>query len=356
MKIAAAIMAGGKGERFWPMSRAARPKQFLSLTDDGITMLQHTVRRLLPMVAYEDMFIIANNAYMSIIREQVPEIPPENLLAEPMARNTSPCIGFAAAVMAEKYKDAVMLALPADHLISNEVLFLDTIRKAAGFASSGGRLVTIGISPSYPETGYGYVNFDKNKNIDGIYPVHRFVEKPNIEMAKEYIADGGYLWNSGMFVWTLSTILTVFEALHPDIYAGLMLIRKALNTEDYDRVLEECFNSFPSISIDYGVMERANGIYTIPGSFGWDDMGSWLALERISNKDPRGNVIRGDIIATETDNSIIISDKKLITSIGLKDLIIVDTPDALLICDKTYTQQIRQALEELRRDGRGEIL
>lgn len=359
MKTTAVIMAGGKGERFWPRSRSGLPKQFLSLTDDGKTMTQLTAERHLPIVAYEDMFVVTNRDYVELVREQLPEIPPENILAEPMAKNTAPAIGFAAAIISKKYEDAIMLVLASDHLIKNTTLYLDTMSQAVEVATEGENLVTIGITPSYPETGYGYINFGRDmagsKN-RGVYGVKRFVEKPNLDTAKEYLTSGEYLWNSGMFVWKISTILDRFQELLPDTYKGLMKIKNAFGTDAFEDTLGQCFSKFKSESVDYGIMERATHIYTIPGNFGWDDVGSWLALERINETNEYGNVVRGDVVTIDTHRSIITSGKRLVAAIGLEDLIIVDTDDALLVCAKDHTQDVKKVIENLKICNRNELL
>ena len=358
MKTTAVIMAGGKGERFWPKSRSSLPKQFLSLTSDGKTMIQHTVRRLLPIVGYEDMFIVTNKEFISLVKEQLPEIPHENILAEPKACNTAPCIGFAAAVINRKYEDAVMLVLPSDHLIKFEEMYVDILKQAAEVAKEDGNLVTIGITPTYPETGYGYINFARivDGQHKGVYVVKRFVEKPDIDTAKEYLASGQYLWNSGMFVWKLSTILNKFEVLLPDIYSGVLEIKDAFGTSEYEEVLHSCFAKFKPESVDYGIMERSDRIYTIPGSFGWDDAGNWLALERINKTNDSGNMVQGDVITIGTQNSIIIGGKKLIAAVGLENLVIVDTDDATLVCAKDSTQDVKKVIENLKICNRSELM
>ena len=219
MKVTAVIMAGGRGERFWPKSRGNYPKQFLSLTKDGETMIQKTVKRLLPMVAMEDVFVVTNVSYAALVKEQLPQLPEENILLEPCARNTAPCIGLAAAVIRKKYGEAMMLVLPSDHLIRYEEMYVDTLRQAVAVAEKEQNLVTIGITPTYPETGYGYINFERDTDLGmpGVYRVERFVEKPDLDTAKEYLASHRYLWNSGMFVWKTSSILANIQKLMPDI-------------------------------------------------------------------------------------------------------------------------------------------
>lgn len=359
MKVTAVIMAGGKGERFWPKSRKDLPKQFLSLTSDGKTMIQHTVERIAPLVAIEDVFVVTNKDYKDLVATQLPDMPQENILLEPMAKNTAPCVGLAAMHVKKKYEDAVMLVLPSDHLIKYNEIFIDTLRTAVDVAKEDGNMVTIGITPSYPETGYGYINFGKDEadiKRSNVYMVKRFVEKPNLDTAKEYLSSGRYLWNSGMFVWKASTILDNFKALLPDTYKGLEEIGLSIGMENQEQVLEVEFAKMESESIDYGIMERATNIYTIPGSFGWDDVGSWLALERIHRTNDNGNVVNGNVITVSSKNSIIQGANKLIATIGIEDLIIVDTEDAILICNKDNTQDVKKVIENLKICNRHEYL
>ena len=351
MKKTALIMAGGRGERFWPKSRKNLPKQFLSLTDDGKTMIQLTVERILPLVDMQDIYIATNRDYKKLVREQLPEIPEENILCEPVGRNTAPCIGLGAVHISRKYDDAVMLVLPSDHLLKYNTIFLNTLSDAAEVAEQGENLVTLGITPDYPETGYGYIKFNPNQTMKRAFAVDRFVEKPDLETAKEYLATEQYLWNSGMFIWKVSTILHL-----PETYAGPQRIQNAIATEDEQSVLEQEFEAFHSESIDYGIMEKAQNIYILSGSFGWDDVGSWLAVERIRQSNEFGNVITGNAVTVDTKNTIIEGDKKLIATVGIEDLIIVDTEDALLICEKDSAGNIKKVLENLKICNRTEYL
>lgn len=348
MQKTALIMAGGKGERFWPKSRQSLPKQFLSLTDDGKTMLQLTVERILPLVKLDDIFIATNQSYKSLVQEQLPGLPAENILCEPQGKNTAPCIGLGAVHMAKKYGDAIMLVLPSDHLIKYNTIFLDTLSEACNVAAENHNLVTLGITPDEPETGYGYIKFDMNRRLGAAYAVERFVEKPDLATAKSYLASEQYLWNSGMFVWKISTILHNLEQHLPDIYSSLCRIGGSLGASDEQEVLEKEFADFKSESIDYGVMEKAKDIYILTGSFGWDDVGSWLAVGRIKKSNEFGNVIDGNVVAVDTQNCIIQGAEKLIATVGLEDLIVVDTADALLICEKSRAGEIKRVLENLR--------
>lgn len=356
MKRAAIIMAGGKGERFWPKSRAASPKQFLSLTGDGKTMIQLTVERLLPVVDMEDIFVVTNRAYRPLVARQLPELPAGNILCEPRAKNTAPCVAYAAAVLAAKYGDAVMCVLPSDHIVQNKPLFADTLELAAETAEEGDNLVTIGITPTYPETGYGYIKFLRRKGGAAVYPVDRFVEKPDADTARAYLDEGCYLWNSGMFVWKVSTIRSNLAAFLPDLAAGAEAIRAAWGTDGCEGAVERMFEVCASVSIDYGIMEKAKNIYTIPGSFGWDDVGSWLSLERINRTDAKGNFTKGDVVETGTENCIFVADGRLIAAVGVENLVVVDTPDVTLVCSKDNTQDVKKVVEKLRAAGRTQYL
>lgn len=356
MKKTALIMAGGKGERFWPKSRIATPKQFLSLTDDGKTMIQLTVERISPMVAIEDIYIATNEMYRDLVLEQLPKLPKENVLCEPVGRNTAPCIGLGAMHINHKYDDAVMLVLPSDHLIKLNDVFLETFERACNIAMQGSNLVTVGITPNYPETGYGYIKYDKDSADNGAYKVERFVEKPDFERASEYLKSGGYLWNSGMFVWKTSTILDNIKKHMPQMYDGLKLIGNAIGTNEEQEVLLREFPKLPSESVDYGIMEKADSIYILPGNFGWDDVGSWLAVERIRKNDGNGNVFGGNVVSVNTKHCTIEARDKLIAAVGLEDIVIVDTDDVTLVCSKNHAGEIKQILGRLRDEGRNEYL
>lgn len=356
MKMTALIMAGGRGERFWPKSRKNLPKQFLSLTDDGKTMIQLTVERILPLVAMEDIYISTNKDYKALVLEQLPEIPAENILCEPVGRNTAPCIGLGAVHISKKYEDAIMFVLPSDHLIKYNSMFLNSLRDAAETAKENTNLVTIGITPDYPETGYGYIKFNPEVSNHRAFSVDRFVEKPSLEVAKEYLASEEYLWNSGMFVWKVSSILSKIEQYIPDTYKGLIKIKEAIGTAEEEGVLNREFNNFQSISIDYGILEKSDNIYSVPGTFGWDDVGSWLAVERIRKTNEYGNVVTGNVITIDSKDCIIEAGKKLIAAVGMKDVIVVDTEDATLICDKESAGDIKKVLENLKICNRNEYI
>ncbi len=356
MKKTALIMAGGRGERFWPKSRKNLPKQFLSLTSDGKTMIQLTVERILPFVSIQDVYVVTNKDYKELVIEQLPDLPKENILCEPIGRNTAPCIGFGAVYITHKYEDAVMIVLPSDHLIKHAEMFCNTLKEACEIAESGDNLVTLGITPSYPETGYGYIKFISNQQIGHAYEVERFVEKPDYETANKYFKNGEYLWNSGMFIWKTSTILKNIREYMPELYNGLEVIKNALATSKQEEILRNEFEKFVSISIDYGILEKSKNIYTLPGNFGWDDVGAWLAISRIRDADDRNNIVSGNVITVDSRNCIIEGADKLIATIGLQNLIIIDTKDATLICNKDDVGNIKKILEILKNSDRLEYI
>ena len=356
MKTTALIMAGGRGERFWPRSRRNMPKQFLSLTDDGRTMIQLTIERISSLVNIEDIFIVTNKDYKQLVMQQLPNLPVENIICEPVGKNTAPCIGLGAIHITKKYKDALMLVLPSDHLIKYNSMFLTTLKNACDVAEEDHNLVTIGITPDYPETGYGYIKFNPNNCYKSSFAVERFVEKPTLELAKEYIITEEYLWNSGMFIWKVSSILSNLKKFMPDLYDGLLRIQDSIDTQNADVILEKEYYTFDSVSIDYGIMEKADDIYILPGAFGWDDVGSWLAVERIKKTNEFGNIIHGNIITIDTKNCIIEGEHKLIATIGLDNLVIIDSDNATLICKKDYTNDIKKVIENLKICNRIEYL
>ncbi|PUU86212.1 MULTISPECIES: mannose-1-phosphate guanylyltransferase [Halanaerobium] len=357
--ITALIMAGGEGTRFWPLSRKDNPKQFLKLNDEKKTMLQETVERISGLVPLEQVFIATNEAYQKAIKKQLDGIPKENIIVEPMKRNTAACIGLSSVVIENKYPGSTMIVLPADHLIKDEKKFVDILSKAVMTAATGKNLVTLGIKPTHPETGYGYIHYgDHLHTIDGdqVFEVQNFTEKPDLDTAKEFLNDGNYLWNSGMFIWRLDSILYNIEKYLPEMYKSLANIKNALGTDLEQKVIKNEFKQMESVSIDYGIMEKADDIFVIPSSFGWDDLGSWPALERIKKIDDNGNVVVGKHYGIDTTNSIIHSPNKVVTTIGLDDVVIVDTEDAILICDKNRAQEVKEIRKILADEGLGDCL
>jgi len=349
------IMAGGIGSRFWPLSSNKKPKQFLNLIDDQRNMIQLTVDRIKEIADSEEIFIATSENYKEDVEKYLPEIPSENISIEPMRRNTAACIGLAALHIEEKYPEAIMLILPSDHLISNNDEFINTIQSAAEIAEAGDNLVTIGIEPTRPETGYGYINYNQNQ-FKKAYEVNKFTEKPDLKKAVEFIKSGNYLWNSGMFVWKVKTIRKMFKKYMPELDQALENIKDVIGTAEEKEVIYQEFKKLDSISIDYGIMEKADNIYVVPGSFGWDDIGSWSSLAKIKETDEAGNVVKGRHLTVKTNNSIIQAKDKLIAAVGMEDVIIVESEDAILVCNKDNDQDVKELRNLIAEKGMDHLL
>lgn len=344
------IMAGGTGTRFWPLSRKESPKQFLYLTNNKRTLLQETVDRAKKLVNIDQIFISTNQHYVKKIKDQIPDLPIENIIVEPHKRNTAPAIGFACLKIKRKYPNTTMAVLPSDHQIKEETSFLKTLKKAYDYAIKEKSIITIGIKPNRIETGYGYIEVDRNPDCkEEISKVKKFTEKPNRETAKRFVNSGNYLWNSGIFIWQLDTIIKKIESYLPNLYSSLKKIDNDLNSSEGKRIVDQEFLKMDSISIDKGVLEKENNIYVLPANFGWNDLGSWRALEDIKKKDKNNNISEGNYLSIETEDSIIINqdDSKIVTVVGGDNLIIVNTDDALLVCDKKKAQKVKELRELL---------
>lgn len=352
MKIYGVIMAGGGGTRFWPLSRKAKPKQFLNLSGKD-TMVMDTIKRLCRVADKEDIFVVTGEGFVASTAEETKEIlRADHILGEPAARNTAACIGYAAMEIVKKYGDGVMCVAASDHFIKDEEEYERVMRMAASLADEKDALVTIGIKPTFPSTGYGYIRSNRNAEAD-YSEVEEFVEKPNLETAKEYLASGQYAWNSGMFVWKASVILGYFERLLPDIYECLVKIGDAMGTDREKQVIQEVYPAIPKISVDYGIMERAKGVLMVEGDFGWNDVGSFDALEEIYEKDENGNVVLANGCLLDTNGCILYGDgEKLIATLGVQDLVIAQTKDIVLVCDKKRAQDIKLIPETLAKSGK----
>lgn len=355
MKTYGLIMAGGGGTRFWPLSRKRVPKQLLNL-DGKEVMLNETIDRLDGVVEKENIFIVTNEEQVELTKSITKERVLDNhILSEPSARNTAACIGYGAIEILKKYGDGVMCILASDHYIKDEETFKEVLKKAVETVEETDGLVTIGIKPTFPSTGYGYIN---NEEIQGkeYKKVLEFVEKPDIDRANEYIQSGNYSWNSGMFVWKASTILKYFERLLPDIYDKLMIIKETMGTASEYEVIKAIYDTIPKISIDYGIMERADNVYMLEGDFGWNDIGSFDALPALYTNDENGNVVRGESVLIDARGNIIIGHDKLIACVGVEDLIVVETSDALLVCKKDRAQDVKEVVAALERTERKHLL
>jgi mannose-1-phosphate guanylyltransferase len=337
------IMAGGRGERFWPFSADSMPKPFLRILGTK-TMIQLTVERVNKLLPMERIFIILGKSHVDIAKEQLPDLPAANFIVEPEGRDTAPCIGFAAISLLELDPQAVMIVLPADHFIPDSDQFVKTVSYGTEIATRGDYLVTIGIKPGRPETGYGYINAHEpifSSNNETCYKVERFVEKPDAHRAQQYLAEGNYFWNAGMFIWKVKTVLAGIAQHMPELYSGLLATREVLGARDEGR-FAEIYSSLARKSIDYGLMEKADNVLMIPGGFIWDDVGTWSSLLRVRNLDENGNYSSGDNICIETKNSVICSDGLKVGVIGVSNMVIVASRDGVLVCDADRAQDVRE--------------
>lgn len=355
MEIFVVIMAGGVGSRFWPRSKEKKPKQLIRIFGEN-TMIQDTVKRLDGLVDKKNIYVITNRIQKLRVKEQLPDIPEQNIIDEPFGKNTAACIGLASVLIKQKNPEAVTIVLPSDHLIKNENEFQKCLLTAANFAYKSKGLVTIGIKPTRPETGYGYIQFDETEIENNIHKVLTFAEKPNLSTAIRFIESGDFLWNSGMFIWRVDTILNEIKKYLPELYEGLEKIESFINSDDFETQLTQVYGQLKSISIDYGVMEKANNVYVIKADFYWNDVGSWEAVYEVSNKNEDGNVIIGDVYSEKTYNSYIFSPRKFTAVIGAENLIIINTNDALLICNRNYAQDVRQVVDYLKMHNRTDLI
>lgn len=341
------IMAGGVGRRFWPLSRVEHPKQFLRFFGDR-SLLQMTVDRIGGMIPPSRCLIVTNERYLEQTVAQLPEVPRENILLEPVARNTAPCIAFGASVVRQVRPDAVMVVLPADHLIQDVPSFHAVLEAAVEKARTPGTLVTIGIRPNRAATGYGYIEFDVEE--EGAADVHRvisFTEKPDPELAAEFVQSGRYLWNSGMFAWRADTILDEVKDNLPDVFSAFAPI---LSTERPDRhMVTKAFLQSPTISVDYGIMEKAQDVFVVSGEFGWSDVGDWQAAYEVGPKDADGNAALGDVSLIDSAGCLAHASDRKIVLLGTEDLVVVDAGDALLVCDRKQAQRVKEAANRAER-------
>jgi mannose-1-phosphate guanylyltransferase len=358
VKLQAVIMAGGSGTRFWPLSRRNRPKQFLPIAGDR-TMLEECVERLLPLISYKNIFTISNAEQARLIKRLVPGIPLPNILVEPQGKNTAASLILATAHIYLQDPENVVAALCADHLIIEKKKFLRKLETAAEVASKNDAIITFGVPPTCPATGYGYIHFSRRGSSkirgESFYQVREFKEKPNYRRAKRFLAAGGHYWNSGMFLWRAGVFAEKLERYAPLFYSSWQRIIKALEKKD-KAAIASVFREIPSISIDYALMEKAEGVLMNEGKFGWSDVGAWSSLTEVWPKDKAGNALRGEGILLDSQNCLVYSPRKLAALVGLKDVIVVDAKDALLVCHKDSDQRVREVIEALRKRGRKEYL
>jgi mannose-1-phosphate guanylyltransferase len=336
-------MAGGIGSRFWPASRTATPKQFLDILGVGKSLIRLTFERFLKLCPAENIFIVTNEMYRGLVKEHLPELTDNQILCEPSRNNTGPCVAYTAFKLQALNPDANFVVAPSDHVILKEDAFIENLRKALTFTAEHDALVTLGISPTRPDTGYGYIHFQREKDLGGVHKVYSFEEKPVLEKAQSFLSSGDYLWNAGIFIWSAKTILKAFETYSPDIYQILAAGSPYYNTEKEQEFINENYPKTPNISVDYAIMEPSPNIYTIPSDIGWSDLGTWASLHAESPHDAAGNVVQGENVMTfDVTNSLIrTTGDKLVVVNGLDDFIVVDEPDVLLIFPKSKEQEIK---------------
>ncbi len=349
------IMAGGVGSRFWPRSRKKLPKQLLNIFGQN-SMIQDTVDRLKGFVDDKNILIITNKVQKALIEEQLPNLPKENVIAEPLGRNTAPCVGLAASIISHKSKDAVFVTLPADHLIDPKIDFHAALNLGCEFAYNSKSLVTFGIKPTRPDTGYGYINFDKSEVQKGINKVKKFVEKPNQQTAEEYIASGDYLWNSGMFIWRADVILEEIKNHLPAIFNEIEKLDSSMIDHKFYEKLDEVYPLMNSISIDYGIMEKSEKVYCVQGDFNWSDVGSWETVYELTKKDSDENAIVGSVYLDSSKENYVYSPKKFTAVIGMEKAVIIDTEDSLLVCHRDKVQDVKKVVDYLNENNNTDLV
>lgn len=354
MNVFGVIMAGGGGTRFWPLSRRETPKQLLNLSGKEV-MVNETVDRLSRVANKDNIFIVTNKTQVEKMRSVTNgRVRSEHILSEPSARNTAACVGYAAIKILKTYGDGVMVITPSDAYIKDEAEYARVLSIAVEEAKNTNDLLTVGITPTFPATGYGYIHFEKSEG--AVKKVSEFVEKPNREKAEEYLATGEYVWNSGMFIWKASVILEKFKTLLPDVYADLLKLSEGFGTEKETEILNEVYPAIRSISIDYGIMEKSDNIKVVPGEFGWNDVGSWDMMGVLHAQDEDENVTVGNVLSIDTKNSVLYSSGKLVAVVGMDNVVVVETPDAVMVLPKDKAQDVKKIVDALKLQKKEELL
>ena len=347
-----AIMAGGIGSRFWPVSRTSHPKQFLDILNTGKTLIQATYERFASFIPKENIFVVTSQEYINLVKKQLPELPLQNILGEPSRKNTAPCIAYISCKLMQKDPQASLIVAPSDHLILDPKAFTKVCLEALSFVNKHNALITLGIKCQYPSTGYGYIQFDSYAVSDNVYKVKTFTEKPNKELATTFVKSGEFLWNAGIFVWQVKNILQAFEKHLPEMYEVFWAEKSKFNTVEEAQALQLIYPQCTNISIDFGIMEKADNVYVIPSAFGWSDLGTWNSAYENLEKDYFGNAVVGDnVVVYDTSRCMVQNQQnKLVVLQGLEDFIIVETEDVLLICQKEQEQAIKDYLAEIKRN------
>ena len=341
--LTALIMAGGKGTRFWPLSTEEKPKQFLNLIGEE-TMIQMTINRIKPIIPIERIFVCTGEMYVDLVKEQLPELPKRNIIVEPEGRNTAPCIALSAMVIDRYYKNSNMVVLPSDHLIKDEEEFRSTLLAADNFIKEKDEaIVTLGMSPSRPEVGYGYIKYSNEvlKSDDfRVIKVDAFVEKPNLDTSKKYLREGNYLWNGGMFIWSINNVINQIKMYSTDTYNALISVME-VNEKGLQETINKNYENTEATSNDYAVLEKSKDVYVIPSNFGWDDVGSWEALDRYRDKDDAGNVLVGQSTAVKANNNLVISSSNKVVVEGLSDIYVIENDGKVLVGHKSNVANVK---------------
>lgn len=354
----AVIMAGGVGTRFWPVSRVTKPKQFLDILGLGESLLQMTYKRFSNIMPESNIYIVTNEAYRDLIKEQLPNINDNQILGEPVAKNTAPCIAYACYKIESKDPNSVVVVAPSDHLIMDTEAFNKQVQSAMQFAESNDALVTLGIKPSRPDTGYGYIQFQEADVEPGIHQVKTFLEKPNLELAKQFVESGDFLWNAGIFIWSVGAITKAFDQHLPDMAELFSSETSAYYTEKETGLIDQVYPACQNISIDYGIIEKSENVYVLPSAFGWSDLGTWKSLYDVADKNEDQNVIIGkNVELSSSEGNLVVSSKdKLVVLEGVQDLFVLDTKDALLICNKENEQEVKRIVNDVKGSHNGKFI
>jgi mannose-1-phosphate guanylyltransferase/mannose-6-phosphate isomerase len=346
----AVVLAGGWGERLWPMSRRGRPKQLLKLLTER-SLVRETVDRIESLVDVRASIVMTSEALRDHVVSEVDPVPPERIVGEPRGRNTAPAIALAAHVLVSDDPDATVAVLPADHVITDVEAFHGAIGIAFEAAESERALVTLGITPTRPETGYGYIRAGDPTDTDGVFAAARFEEKPSLDRARSFLAEGGYYWNSGMFVWRADRFLDDIAEHLPEVARALEAVTSLPGDADFEGQVAGFYDTVPSVSVDYGVMEKASGVLVVPSDFGWDDVGSWSGLARIWGRDASGNTVRGDVVAIDCRDSTLYAEGGAVAVLGLSGIVVAHTPEGTLVCPAERSPEVRSIVEELKKKG-----
>jgi mannose-1-phosphate guanylyltransferase len=343
------IMAGGSGTRFWPRSRVVKPKQYLSLFGDQ-SLIQESVQRFANFIPEECIYVVSAKSQKEVLESQTTNLPKQNMIYEPVGKNTLPAIGLAALFIAEKDPNGILIVSPSDHLIQNDELFKQTIESAVLIADKKDGIVTIGITPKFPATGYGYVQTAGEIQIGQAiksFAVNKFVEKPNVEVATGYLKDGGFFWNSGIFIFKVSVFLESVQKYAPELYADLMRIKEHIGTDTYEEAVDQIYNEVKSISIDYGILEKASNVFLVQGDFVWNDLGSWEEVYKYDKKDENQNAQVGEVVFLDSKNSYVYAPNSLVAVVGLDDVIVVQEGDTILVCKRDRAEDIKAVVGEI---------